>query len=398
QSRVASTSCYLVAAAACRPAALPGCRLLLQPSKRLPHCSRICFQRNLATGNSTATSAAAGVLSETQLGVYLPAPEGLVNAKISAGVDPSLAELGLATSAWPADLVQRTLEWLHCSAELPWWAGITAFVVSARILLFPVMVMHRRNCNLYINALSSQQTQTATLLQAVKAGRMEEAEWLQKQLTDQMHKQTLPLLKRVMACPLLAFLPVFGSTFYALNRLSTSGLPSLESGGAFWFADLTLPDPYLGLPVLSIATTYAMLLTGSEMPQLNKLPGSKFTKTLLFGLPLVALPLAMHFSAAVVYFWSLNNVLSLAQGTLLKRPGVAKALNIPQVNIGRAFSGAGANPLAEFREIFDAKRGSEMPRVMEEQMRNLRDQRQQQRQQQQQSSGVSDRKESSGKN
>ncbi|PAA60321.1 hypothetical protein BOX15_Mlig008074g3, partial [Macrostomum lignano] len=397
QSRVASTSCYLVAAAACRPAALPGCRLLLQTSKRLPHCSRICFQRNLATGNSTTTSAAAGVLSETQLGVYLPAPEGLVNAKISAGVDPSLAELGLATSAWPADLVQRTLEWLHCSAELPWWAGITAFVVSARILLFPVMVMHRRNCNLYINALSSQQTQTATLLQAVKSGRMEEAEWLQKQLTDQMHKQTLPLLKRVMACPLLAFLPVFGSTFYALNRLSTSGLPSLESGGAFWFADLTLPDPYLGLPVLSIATTYAMLLTGSEMPQLNKLPGSKFTKTLLFGLPLVALPLAMHFSAAVVYFWSLNNVLSLAQGTLLKRPAVAKALNIPQVNIGRAFSGAGANPLAEFREIFDAKRGSEMPRVMEEQMRNLRDQRQQQ-QQQQQSSGVSDRKESSGKN
>ncbi len=46
--------------------------------------------------------------------------------------------------------------------------------------------------------------------------------------------------------------------------------PSLTTGGLAWFGDLTLPDPYYGLPLLCAATTLAMIeygmnVTGDQM-------------------------------------------------------------------------------------------------------------------------------------
>ena len=37
---------------------------------------------------------------------------------------------------------------------------------------------------------------------------------------------------------------------------------SLTHGGMLWFPDLTLPDPYYGLPIMCAATTMGMIKFG----------------------------------------------------------------------------------------------------------------------------------------
>mgnify|MGYP001806958877 CR=1 FL=1 len=42
-------------------------------------------------------------------------------------------------------------------------------------------------------------------------------------------------------------------------------MPSLTTGGALWFSDLTSPDPYFGLPLMCTAVTLAMVEYGINL-------------------------------------------------------------------------------------------------------------------------------------
>jgi len=47
--------------------------------------------------------------------------------------------------------------------------------------------------------------------------------------------------------------------------------PSLTEGGIFWFTDLTVPDPYFGLPIVCCLATLALVeygisMTGEQVP------------------------------------------------------------------------------------------------------------------------------------
>ena len=48
--------------------------------------------------------------------------------------------------------------------------------------------------------------------------------------------------------------PVFISVFYGLRGISSLPVESFKTGGAFWFPDLTIADPYMLLPALSAVT------------------------------------------------------------------------------------------------------------------------------------------------
>lgn len=66
----------------------------------------------------------------------------------------------------------------------------------------------------------------------------------------------------------LVQMPLFITFFFALRGMATSGLPDFATGGAAWFTDLSMPDPYYVLPVLSSAATLAVLQVGEfGMPE-----------------------------------------------------------------------------------------------------------------------------------
>lgn len=57
---------------------------------------------------------------------------------------------------------------------------------------------------------------------------------------------------------------VFLSYFFALRGMATAGVEGFSSGGALWFTDLTIADPYYALPLISAATMWVVLKVGSE--------------------------------------------------------------------------------------------------------------------------------------
>ena len=48
--------------------------------------------------------------------------------------------------------------------------------------------------------------------------------------------------------------PLFIGFFSALRAFAAHKLPSFTEGGALWFTDLSVADPYYALPVLASAT------------------------------------------------------------------------------------------------------------------------------------------------
>lgn len=51
-------------------------------------------------------------------------------------------------------------------------------------------------------------------------------------------------------------MPLFVSFFMGLRGMANVPVDSMRTGGLFWFTDLTLPDPYYLLPILTSATMW----------------------------------------------------------------------------------------------------------------------------------------------
>lgn len=51
-------------------------------------------------------------------------------------------------------------------------------------------------------------------------------------------------------------MPLFVSFFMALRKMSNAPVESLKDGGLFWFTDLTVPDQFFILPVVTSITLW----------------------------------------------------------------------------------------------------------------------------------------------
>lgn len=53
--------------------------------------------------------------------------------------------------------------------------------------------------------------------------------------------------------------PVFVCFFWALRNMCNLPVESMTTGGMYWFTDLTLPDQYYLLPLITSSTLFATL-------------------------------------------------------------------------------------------------------------------------------------------
>lgn len=67
----------------------------------------------------------------------------------------------------------------------------------------------------------------------------------------------------VTLCMTLFFqLPVFLSVFVGIRQMANLPVQSMTTGGAAWFTDLTIPDPYYALPLITMATFFITIEVG----------------------------------------------------------------------------------------------------------------------------------------
>ncbi|KAG0413992.1 hypothetical protein HPB47_008857 [Ixodes persulcatus] len=124
------------------------------------------------------------------------------------------------------------------------------------------------------------------------------------------------------------FRPQFSSAFSLLCvAWPTFQWRAFKTGGMLWFTDLTIPDPYCLLPLITSATLFFTIELGAESGV--RADNLQWTRYVFRAMPIVIFPFTMNFPAALLCYWATSNMVSLVQVGLLRVGAVREALNMP---------------------------------------------------------------------
>lgn len=108
--------------------------------------------------------------------------------------------------------------------------------------------------------------------------------------------------------PILIQIPVFIALYYVL-------LASVELRQApwiLWIQDLSARDPYFVLPIIMGATMFLQ-------QKMNPAPPDPIQAKVMMAMPLIFTVLFLSFPSGLVLYWTVNNVLSIAQQWVIMR-------------------------------------------------------------------------------
>ncbi|XP_004389992.1 mitochondrial inner membrane protein OXA1L isoform X2 [Trichechus manatus latirostris] len=244
---------------------------------------------------------------------------------VQAAAEQSFAELGLG-SYTPVGLIQNLLEFMHVDLGLPWWGAIAASTVLARCLVFPLIIKGQKEAAKIHNHLPEIQKFSTRIREAKLAGDQAEFYRACSEMTLYQKKHDVKLF-RPLILPLTQA-PIFLSFFIALREMANLPVPSLQTGGLWWFQDLTVSDPTYVLPLVVTATMWAVLELGAETGVQSS--DLQWMRNVIRVMPLAVLPITIHFPSAVFMYWLSSNMFSLGQVACLRIPAVRTVLKIPQ--------------------------------------------------------------------
>ncbi|XP_046390425.1 mitochondrial inner membrane protein OXA1L [Ischnura elegans] len=263
---------------------------------------------------------------------FIPEPptapvQEIVNAVQDVVGEPTFASLGLG--GWtPVGVVQNCMEYLHIDCGLPWWGAIALGTCVVRILIFPLVVIAQRNAAKMNNHLPQLQILQLKMTEARQTGNQLEAARLGQEMMIFMKEKNLNPLKN-MVVP-LAQAPLFISFFLGLRKMAACPVESLKDGGLFWFTDLTVPDQYFLLPILTSATLWVTIEVGTDSARLNS-SNMQIMKYVLRAMPVIILPFTVNFPGAILCYWVSSNFISLGQVAFLRIPAVREYFKIEKL-------------------------------------------------------------------
>jgi membrane protein insertase Oxa1/YidC/SpoIIIJ len=325
------------AAAAATPAALGSSSSSSSSSISSPTAAGTGLDRFDAAAATSSSSSAAAMAAPTNLAeaADLSAAAGAVlNASRSAEAEAFVAA---AADVWaPTRAFMGMLEAASEAWGLPWWATIALVNLAVRLGTLPLTVYTQKKAG-GVAQLNEKMAAVRELAAAQsRATSMREYQALQARRASAMAELQAKHggeLRSSLVVPALGVLNavVLVSQFSAVSTLAGEAVPSMARGGTLWFPDLTVPDSKYGLAAICSALTLAMVEFGglSELGATGAVgPGMRW---LMRGMALLFLPAGAYVPAAVGVLWTGNAVLSLAQSTALRQPGVRKALGLPDV-------------------------------------------------------------------
>ncbi|NPA55895.1 MAG: membrane protein insertase YidC [Epsilonproteobacteria bacterium] len=186
-----------------------------------------------------------------------------------------------------------------------WGVAIILFVVLVRILLFPLT--YRGMVSMYKMKL------IAPKLQELKVKYAKDPKKFQIKTMELYRRENVNPLGGCL--PLLIQIPIFFSIYRVLvNAIELKGASFL------WIHDLSSMDPYFILPVLMGVTMYA-----HQMITPNNFTDPMQEKIFKF-LPVIFTFFMATFSAGLVLYWTVNNILSFIQQYIINKSMEAKGL------------------------------------------------------------------------
>jgi len=238
-----------------------------------------------------------------------------------------LAALGLA--GWsPAGLSSWMLEFVNVSTGLPWFYTIIAGTFLTRALLLPFSVKQLRNSA----ALAPHQPRLVELKEelerAYKAGDklgVQRIALKQRKVYEESGVSMLPML-------LMPFvqLPVTLGMFFGIKRLCVLPLEQLHWSGVSFLPDLTIPDPYYVLPIVSAVLMNVQLKVGAaDMAATADRTTAAHMINAFRVVSVISIPLMGHFPSGLNLYVLTGIAAMLVQTSVLQRNVVRRMLRLP---------------------------------------------------------------------
>ncbi|CAI5477676.1 unnamed protein product [Closterium sp. Yama58-4] len=288
-----------------------------------------------ASGASTSGEGSESVLSDAPLSSGADVSGAVLGDGAADVISAATSDVGVtvgselaaaaAHCSAPIAALQQLIGAVHDVAGLPWWLSIAAATVGIRLILLPAFIYQVRSTV----KMALIKPEMERLLNKVKAAGYD------TEAVAHYNGKMQALLKKHNTTPFAPLLgiflqaPIFIGFYFAITGMAEH-MPSFATGGAFWFTDLTTPDPTYLLPLMSSAGILAAVeLNAAE--GMEGAPNAAQMKWFMRGLAVTMVPLTVTFPKAVFCYWITTNAFSLVQGLAFKRPGVRKALGIPTI-------------------------------------------------------------------
>ncbi|KAJ8467729.1 hypothetical protein OPV22_030281 [Ensete ventricosum] len=236
---------------------------------------------------------------------------------------PGEVAAAAADSFLPVAALQHLIDAVHSFSGLNWWASIVLTTLLIRAVTVPVL-LNQVKATVKLNVMRPELEQLKEQMNSMDPESVQEGQKRMKALFQKHGITPFTPLKG-----LLLQGPVFISFFLAISNM-VEKVPSFKGGGAFWFTDLTTPDPQYMLPALTgltfLATVELNMQEGMEgNPMANTM--KNFSRVVAF----MTVPFTASFPKAIFCYWITSNVFSLGYGFVLKVGRVRKFLNLPDL-------------------------------------------------------------------
>ncbi len=275
-----------------------------------------------ATTSGTATADAAGAGATAVDGATLIDAATVVDPTTSAQAAEAAASAGFSLSDTLLQPTLMLLHGVHDFSGLPWWLSIGLATFAVRTAIMPITLMTVRNSA----KMSALQPELALrregVMEAMRSGDNSKAVKRQEAMKKFLRDAGVGPSK-VLLGPLAQF-PIFISFFVGVRRLAINE-PTMTTGGAAWFSDLSAADPTFALPIFCGLSLAAMTELGGDTGQ------TKITPMMKKGLRMMAVlsvPLTYWFPAGVFCYWLPNNLYSVLFTTAIRTETMKKRIGM----------------------------------------------------------------------
>ncbi|KAB5575429.1 60Kd inner membrane protein-domain-containing protein, partial [Coniochaeta sp. 2T2.1] len=252
-----------------------------------------------------------------------------------------LKAMGLDYGWGPTAFMETILEHTYIYTGMPWWASIVTVGVLLRAALF-IPSLRAAETSYKMQELRKNPKYEAIRKLSTDFGNSDTSV-LQKARTDlaafhrahgiKMWRTFIPMLN----------MPIIYGFFRLFRGMSDLPVPTLETGGALWFTDLSAADPYYIMPIASSVTMFFVMRSSlAYMPP----DQAKIMKFISIVMAPLTLWFTINFSAGLQLFLLTTGLLQSCQSILFLQPWFRNFAGLPPLVRLAPLSGKPAAPLS----------------------------------------------------
>lgn len=188
--------------------------------------------------------------------------------------------------------------------------AIILFTIVLKILLYPLTVKQIRGMK------KMQDLQPK--MKAIQDKYKDNKELLQQKMMEFYKENNFNPLAGCL--PLLAQMPILIAIFYAIREFEYLVTPAF-----LYLENIANPDPFYVLPVISAVTTWITTKQSQAGSPSSEGAAAQQQKIMLWFMPAFIGYISLSFPAGLVLYWSMNNIIQIAQQGWLMRQDNKKA-------------------------------------------------------------------------